>query len=696
MVNKERELGPIQLTLFETQLFSGPDRDILSYVLDLNDESTEASATTTRPRPWSDREFEAWTPPDSTLVSEWAAKHRVLSPQFSAFPGTWEHRAHYAIEIMDAFLDPMVEEITLKAPAQSVKTDAVYNMLGYTIDQDPAPVLVVMPTLLTLGRVNERIKNMIESTPALARHLTGNEDDLTAKKIQLDNMPIYFATAGSSADLRNVLARIVILDEKNDYPESTGRGSQGSPSGQAKKRARTFWNKKILNLCTPTIEDGEISIDYERSDRSRYWVPCPHCRGYQVLAFSRIKHVGCELGAWPKDKRSRDHIIGNAVARYECEHCNAEIEEKHKSWMDMMGTWVPEGHPIEQDGTVEIPRPRSSHRGFAWQGQITPFLTWSEMAAEFFESKDNLDDLKVFRNLTEGVEWKEATVARAGSEILALRTERPPLVCPSGTVAITAGIDNQKYGKWVVLRAWTRDGRAIEGHLIRHGFVASFDELEQWIFEDVYGVEGSDIVLPVWRGGIDIGGSEGDDFRDETMTEEVYEWLRAMGRGVMFGVKGSSRTLGGGKKMRSSIIDRMPSRGSTIGKPIPGGLKLWLLDTSLIKNAIWSRIETGKFHLHADVDNTYAKHLISEQKEKTRQGKTIWKLRGHGENHLFDAEVYAAAMADPECDGGVMVLRPPSPSYGQDKERAREGQSHIMLQSTAGRRINPWSKVGRS
>lgn len=695
----EQARGPLQLSLFGSQADPGEltkglrPGSILAKVLDDLDEPEGAVEMMPSiiggaggaggdggggERPWSERELEAWAPPDNSLVSDWAVQHRILSPDFSAFPGQWEHKGHYAIEIMDAFIDPIVERITLLAAAQSMKTDAVYNMLGYAIQNDPAPALVVMPTLLTLGRVNDRIKSMIEESPGLAKHLTGNDDHMTLKRFKLDNMNIYFATAGSSSDLRNVLARYIIMDEVDDYPETSDKGKQGSPIGQAEERGTTFWNRKIVKLCTPTTEYGYIHEDFLRSDQRRYWVPCPHCLGYQKLSFSRIKHAGCKLGEWPKDKRGEDYILENSVARYECEHCGVEIEEKHKPWMDRMGTWVPEGHPIEPDGSVAIPVPRTRHRGYQWSAIISPFVSWSQLAAEFFKVKDNPDDLRNFINLKLGEIYQEGVARREAEEIMVLRTERPALIAPPGTVALTAGVDNQKHGKWVAIRAWIRDGRSIESHLIRHGFVESFEELEQWIFQDLYAVEGSTgLMLPIWRGGIDIGGSDIGDFSDETMTEEVYGWLRAKGAGVMFGVKGSSRSLGGGKKMRSSIIDRMPGRNGKQGRPIPGGLKLWLLDTALIKNSIWSRIESGKFYLHADIDSTYAKHLTAEQKEKNSRGQSVWTVKGHRANHLFDAEVYAAAMADPECDGGVLVLRPPSGKPSQEERRDAAGSSFL-------------------
>ena len=639
-----------------------------------NESESSSFLCSTQDRPWSVRELEAWAPPDSQLVSDWAIRHRVLSPRFSAAPGPWMQRGYYAVEIMDAFLDPMVEDITLMAAAQSMKTDSVYNMLGYAIDQDPSPALVVMPTLQTLSRVNERIRDMIEESPCLSGHMTQNDDDFSIKKIKLDNMHIYFATAGSSPDLRNVIARYVIMDELDDYAETAGKGSQGSPIGQAEARATTYWNRKRIKLSTPTTESGFINLEYQKSDRRKYWVPCPQCLGYQVLSFWRIKHAGCKLGEWPKDKRGKDYILTHSVARYECEHCGFEIGEQHKSWMDRMGTWIPEGHPIDRDGSTAIPMPRSRHRGYQWSALISPWVTWHEMAAGFFEAKDDPEDLKVFVNLKLGEIWQEATIKREVEEILSLRTDRPALVAPPGTVALTAGVDNQKHGKWVVIRAWVRDGRSMESHLIRSGFVDSFDELNHWLFDDVYQVEDSEVILPIWRGGIDIGGGDKDAFDDETMTEEVYEWLRIRGRRVMFGVKGVSRPLGGGRKMRSSIIDRMPSRRGKTGRPIPGGIKLWLVDSALLKEAIWSRIGAGKFHINADVDSTYAKHMTAEAKEKTAHGRTVWTVKGRRANHLFDAEVYASAMADPECDGGVWVLRPVSgPTTPTDLEPRKLG-----------------------
>jgi phage terminase large subunit GpA-like protein len=598
---------------------------------------------------WFPTERAAWRPPEDITVSEWAERHRVL-PKQSAIPGPWSNRlVPYAVGVMDAFIDPAVERITIMASVQSAKTESAYNMLGYAISQDPAPALVVMPTDKTLKRVNKRLQDMIIGSPELSQYLTGDPDDLQKRLIMLQRMEIHFATAGSKSDLANVEARYILLDEPDRYPSETG--DEGSPMEMAEARATTYWNRKIIQPCTPTVPEAYVNIEYERSDKRQFYVPCPYCGGYQVLVFKQVKHLGEPRGQWPPDRRAPDYIKRERVARYECLHCQAEIDDRDKPAMLALGKWVPAGHPIALDGAMP-PIPPTSHVGFHWNALYSPFRNFSEVAAQFWATRKDREKFKTFVNLWLAEPWKEIIKERPASRVMELCTNRPALVVPEGTLALTAGIDNQKFGFWVVIRAWVfTPGGSIDSHLVRYGYVGSFGELETWLFEDVYREEGGGLTYPVWRSAIDTGGSQGEA-GEATMTEQVYDWLRRVARGRVFGVKGAARSLVGGKKMSFSLIDKFPS-----GKPIPGGIRLWHLDTGQFKDDIWSRVETGRFHLHTGVGMDYAAQLASEAKERDQRGREVWKLRaGFADNHLLDCEVYAAAMADPECWGGVLVL----------------------------------------
>ncbi|GIK82888.1 MAG: hypothetical protein BroJett024_39930 [Alphaproteobacteria bacterium] len=86
-------------------------------------------------------------PPPTLTISEWADARRRLSSEASAEPGRWRtERAIYQRGIMDAISDPAVESVVVMSSSQTGKTEVLLNTVAFHIDQDPAPVMVVMPT----------------------------------------------------------------------------------------------------------------------------------------------------------------------------------------------------------------------------------------------------------------------------------------------------------------------------------------------------------------------------------------------------------------------------------------------------------------------------------------------------------------------------------------------------------------------
>jgi phage terminase large subunit GpA-like protein len=637
---------------------------------------------------WTARELDAWAPPEELRVHEWAETHRMLSAKQAASPGPWQNLPYYTVEVMDCFTDPVVEKITIMASVQSSKTESVYNMLGYAISQDPAPALVVMPTLGTLRRVNKRIETMILDSPEMARHMTGNGDDVTRTEIRLDNMSIFFATAGSTADLRNVEARYIVCDETDDYEANVAE--QGSPIEMAEARATTYWNRKVVHLCTPTLEQGYINVEYEKSDKGEYWVPCPHCGGYQTLSFWRVRHKGCALGEWPKDRRDPDYIRSERVARYECEHCGAEIDDRDKRWMLRLGTWVPEGHPIDRDGTVAIPRPRAIHRGFHWSALYSPWLSFSDVVAKFWQTKDNPEQYQTFWNLWLGRPYVPKILSVSDEAILEARVDLEPQTVPSEAVALTCGVDCQKRNFWFAVRAWARD---YTSWLIHYGSLATWEDVETLLFDTVYPVEGTGGGMRVWRAGVDTGGTR--VYEDASMTEQAYWWVRqnGVGRGCrVWATKGASKDLAG-KIHAGKPLDKTPS-----GKPIPGGLQLISLDTKKLKDMYHYRIDIAArkeglpnaAYLHSGTDRLYVSHILAEEKRRDKRGGEVWtKIRER--NDLLDCECIAMALAEPEWPGGGVNLLAPA-GWAPSTKRKAEEEKQGALNALKSRTINPWAR----
>ncbi len=84
-------------------------------------------------------------PPPDITVSQWADENRRLSSESAAERGEWRtDRAPYQRAIMDA-LSPShpCDQVVLMSGAQLGKTSILENFIGYIIDLDPGPLLLV-------------------------------------------------------------------------------------------------------------------------------------------------------------------------------------------------------------------------------------------------------------------------------------------------------------------------------------------------------------------------------------------------------------------------------------------------------------------------------------------------------------------------------------------------------------------------
>ena len=74
------------------------------------------------------RAFENYRPPAELSVSEWAQQNRVLSRESSAEAGSWRNeRTPYLVDIMDAFYDPSVRNVSVVASSQVGKSEGLLN-----------------------------------------------------------------------------------------------------------------------------------------------------------------------------------------------------------------------------------------------------------------------------------------------------------------------------------------------------------------------------------------------------------------------------------------------------------------------------------------------------------------------------------------------------------------------------------------
>jgi len=557
-----------------------------------------------------------WVLPVKMTVSEWADKFRRLDVKTSAEPGQWStSRTPYLKGIMDAFTDPYVDEITVMAASQVGKTEAMYNMLGFIIDQDPGPTLMVSPRADDARSVSyNRIKPMIDASPVLNRYLPANMDDITKLEYHFDRMILYFAGSNSPADLASRPIRYLFLDEVDKYPKFSGR--EADPIKLASERQKTFWNKKTVKVSTPTTREGYIFREYDKSDQRRFYVPCPHCGKHQVFGFGQIK--------WRKEESSPERIKNNRLAWYECIDCKKRIDDVHKQKMMLAGEWRPEKDEPNRN------------RGFWVSSLYSPWLTWSDIASEFLKSKDYVELLMNFVNSWLAEVWEEKIEETTVDKVRNLARDYDQGVVPDDVLVLTAGVDVQKDHFYYVIRGW---GYYEESWLIRAERVEYWQDIEDCLFKTEYRRVSSAETLGVYMTCVDSG------FR----TDEVYRFCRSW-QDKTKAVKGLEE-ITGGRFYRANKIDI----NSRTGAVIPGGLVLWNLNVTQYKDKI-NRLVTSqnpcKWHIFKNPADDYLAQFTSEHKvlirnRTTGKAKEVWqKKKEAAANHYLDAEVYALAAAD--------------------------------------------------
>lgn len=87
-----------------------------------------------------------FTPPERITVSEWADRYRSLSKEETSRPGMWDTSSvPYMKKIMDCFSEETIREIVFLKSTQIGGSEALINMLGYIIDQQPSRIYYVLP-----------------------------------------------------------------------------------------------------------------------------------------------------------------------------------------------------------------------------------------------------------------------------------------------------------------------------------------------------------------------------------------------------------------------------------------------------------------------------------------------------------------------------------------------------------------------
>lgn len=549
--------------------------------------------------------------PEKLTVSQWAEKYRILD-ESSNFSGKWSNDiTPYLVGIMNAFNDPYIQEINFVKPTQVGGTEAMLNMLGWIIMDNPSPTMIIYPTDdLAKDTSNDRIKPSLTKTPEIAERFYKN----ASKELNLKfrGMSVYLRGSNSPSKLASKPIKFLLFDEIDKMEGASKK--EASPYNLAKERTRTYtYSKKIYTTSTPTLKTNYVWAIHEAADEQRsFFVPCPHCGEYIVLKWKQIHFRDDEDGKLTNEERAKDAI-------YVCQECGCGITDKDKIKMLRKGEWR---------DTKKTCVGKARKVSFWLNALYSRFLTWAEIALEFLDSKDDPEKLQNFVNSWLAEPWEDTKLKTSAELVLERQTELPEFKIPSWCKILTGGVDVQENCMYWTIRAW---GNHITSQNIAHGQAFSFNDIEQVMNLQYTTEDGAPVVVNLCL--IDSGYN----------ADATYDFC-AQNTDWALPVKGSSNPMQSHYKF--STVNKTASMAY--------GMNLVIVDGGKYKDMIASRMRkengTGSWMVYKGCDREYAEQVTSEHKVNVKNGrKTVlqWVQKtSHADNHYLDCEVYAMAAAD--------------------------------------------------
>jgi phage terminase large subunit GpA-like protein len=596
-------------------------------------------------------------------VSQWADAERFVSSKGSAKPGKWSTDRNPVLrEPMDAMsVRSTVHDVTCMFPIQIGKTEIAINVLGYTMDHAPGPIMVALPGEVSQKKwIAQKLNPALEVTPAMQQSLTSTATRDGANQRDFKDFnggQLYIEHGGSPQRLKSTTVKILIVDELDEFAANLKSGDD--PVAMLDGRTSAFPSTyKRLYISTPGIEGvSRIKQLYQASDQRRYYVPCPHCGHMQALEWRGLH--------WNPDATECWYVCGGeSEAGKDSEGCGACIEEHHKTQMIRFGRWVAEN-------------PVAPSRGYTLNGLYYQFglgPRWLDLVREFRAAQGDPAKLKTFINDRLAETFEDPAMRAVKHNLIADRAEPVPMrPLPAWVLAATAGIDTQDNRLAVHVTGW---GRGLASWTIDyvelHGDPAEEDvwlALQDLLLRPLDHALGGQ--LRVEACAIDIGGHR---------TEAVKAWVRkrlVRRTLAIFGaVPNNAPVLGKGKLQDINWRGQLDKRG----------VHIHAVGTVAIKHLLYSRLSTDadkqpdarlvRFSEQLSAD--YFGGLTAETYNPAKN--RFEKRRGAPRNEPLDTWVYSyAATHHPE----LRLHRHTKAEWDAREARLRVSESDVPRESSA-------------
>jgi phage terminase large subunit GpA-like protein len=580
---------------------------------------------------------------------------------------------------MDAVHEPDVKKIALMKAAQSGGSESIHNIIGYFIEYDACPMLLVHPTAHVAEEWSkDRLADMIRTTPALRAIVRDRRQPRGAHQgestLSLKMFPGGYLALGG-ANTPNTFARRAVRlafgDDVDRFPPVVGE--EGDPADLLVNRTMTFHDGLTIFVSTPTLKDGRIDTLFSRSDRRRFHVACPNCGREDWITWSDAAHFRVTY-------EDRDP----ETAQIECpakEHggCGWRMGEPDRRRMISIAGerpsrgWIPTAEP-EEAGLV----------GFHLPGMVSTLgITLSTIVEKWLSArKRGKESLRVFVNTALGEGWEDRE-GRMDSHVLMNRREfyGEGIEVPAPAPVLTSGIDVQVDRFELLVIGWgpgaercVVDWRSIPGN-------PKNSETRAALFEALRRryTHASGHLLPIYATCIDSGYA----------TEEIYDFVLTHQARRIYATKGYAGRSG--EPIVGKPSDKRYGRA-------PRPVRLYPVNVDDAKAEVMSSLTLaapGPGYMHFPILDTIGEEFFAQlcaEHRETRYNKagvathSVW-VQDRPRNDALDCAVLALAafrLLNPNIRqmAGTLAASPPP-----DRETPPMTEGAPPEPSAPGRRV---------
>ena len=623
--------------------------------------------------------YHAMRPPRRVTVAEGAAQSLVIN-QPGGYVGMWDASATpYMVEPMNMLASRAHESVAFVGPARTGKTLGLLDAwMAHAVVNDPGDFLVVQMTQEKAREYSKtRIDRAIRHSPALqAMKSTSSQHDNTHDKMFKHGMWLRIAWPTVS-NLSSSDYRYVALTDYDRMPDDVD--GEGAPYTLGLKRTTTFLSRGMCmvesspgrdvfdpNWTPATPHEGPPATGvvgiYNRSDRRRWYWPCPDCHEFFEAA------PGLALFNLPSDDKLlelvREADLSALAAQYSkvvCPHCGTLIPPTAKHGMNSKGQWLRDGESITAGGRRYGTPATSTIAGYWLGGVAAAYQNWRSLVLRHLQGLREYAltgselTLKTTVNTDQGLPYTSRALVEAAAMGGTVKQDDAleRYIVPDWTRYLVASVDVQggsgarfvvqvhavgpHFEQAIVDRFELRDSK-------RPGVGAEFAPIDPASYAEDWSVltdrvvsatyKTSDLTqeLRVLMTAVDSGGEDG-------VTDKAYAWWRSLRKAGMHGrvmlIKGAStknaamvrETMVGGRNRREK-----------------GDVPLYQLNTDLLKDAVFAglrRQTPGPGYLH--VPTWVNKAFIDELHHSEVRGKSGKWSQVRKRNEAFDLACYVRA-----------------------------------------------------